>query len=127
MQDGAAVSALSALAHCHRLRIFRTLVCAAPNGQSAGELADVLAMAPSTLSDHLARLRRAGLVRSWRDKTRIFYAADLDGARGLIAFLVRDCCHGRPELCGLDGVVAPATSIGCGQPAARLPVLLEGD
>lgn len=102
MQDGKAVSALAALAHRHRLRIFRALMHDAPAGRSAGDLATALAMAPSTLSDHVARLRRAGLVRSWRDQTRIFYAADLGAARALIDFLADDCCHGRPELCGFD-------------------------
>ena len=27
------------------------------------------------------------------------YRADLDGLHGLIGFLMRDCCGGKPEIC----------------------------
>ncbi|MFZ5789972.1 MAG: ArsR/SmtB family transcription factor [Pseudomonadota bacterium] len=95
-----AVAALAALAQETRLAVFRLLVRAGPSGLPAGSLARALGVQPSTLSHHLAELERARLVRRWRVERQIFCAADLAGARRLIAYLVEDCCDGRPEICG---------------------------
>lgn len=103
--DGA-VSALAALAHGHRLSVFRLLVKAGPDGMPAGEIARQIGVPPSTLSTHLAVLDRAGLVRSLRQGRLIVYAASLEGMRGLLDYLIADCCNGRPEICdALTGFV----------------------
>lgn len=94
------VAALSALAHDHRLIVFRLLVRQGSSGMPAGEIAQRLSIQPSTLSRHLAQLERAGLLRSWRVERHIFYAIDIEGTRRLVAFLTEDCCQGQPELCG---------------------------
>lgn len=107
MQQDDAVSALSALAQGTRLTVFRKLVQAGPNGLTAGEIAEALAVLPSTMSHHLGLLERAGLVRSRRDGRMVIYAADYEGTRQLLAFLMEDCCQGRPEICG-SGIAAPA-------------------
>lgn len=60
------------------------------------------------MSGHLATLERAGLVLSWRLARQIFYAADVDGTRRLLDFLVRDCCEGRPDMCGNLSLLAKA-------------------
>ena len=44
-------------------------------------------------------LSRAGLVQVERQGRVMNYRADLGGLRGLVEFLARDCCGGRPELC----------------------------
>jgi DNA-binding transcriptional ArsR family regulator len=100
MESKLAVEAFSALAQEHRLAVFRLLVREGPGGLPAGEIAERIAVPPSTLSHHLAHLERAGLLRSWRVERRIFYAVDVEGTRRLIAFLTEDCCQGRPEMCG---------------------------
>jgi ArsR family transcriptional regulator len=51
----------------------------------------------------VAILARAGLVNGRREGRTITYRANAVGTRALIAFLVTDCCDGRPELCGLPG------------------------
>jgi len=107
-----AVAALSALGHETRLAVFRLLVKAGPDGLPAGRIAEDLAVAPSTLSAHLAQLERAGLLRSARAERRILYAVDFIGTRRLLAFLLDDCCQGQPELCG---VALPSAD--CGDPA----------
>ena len=99
MDSEAAVDALQALAHGHRLRVFRILVRWGELGLSAGDLAGALGIAPSSLSFHLARLQRAGLVRTRRDGRRVSYSVDVAGTRELLAFLTDDCCHGHPALC----------------------------
>jgi DNA-binding transcriptional ArsR family regulator len=100
MEDDKAVAALSALAQPTRLTAFRALVQAGPNGLTAGDVADASSAQPSTMSHHLGMLGRASLVRSRRDGRSVVYAADYEGIRQLLAFLMEDCCQGRPEICG---------------------------
>jgi len=94
-----AVEALSALAHAHRLAVFRLLVRAGTDGLPAGEVAREVGALPNTLSTHLTILGHAGLIRSRREGRSIIYSADYDGMRDLLGFLVADCCGGRPEIC----------------------------
>jgi arsenate reductase len=103
MQAKQAIEALSALAQEHRLAVFRLLVREGPSGLPAGEIADRVAIPPSTLSRHLAHLEQAHLLRSWRVSRQIYYAVDFEGTRRLIAFLTEECCQGRPEICGYEG------------------------
>jgi DNA-binding transcriptional ArsR family regulator len=101
-----AVEALSALAHGHRLAVFRLLVRAGADGVPAGEIAREVGVLPNTLSTHLTILGHAGLVHSRREGRSVIYAANYDGMRDLLGFLVADCCAGRPEICGALGEVA---------------------
>ncbi|WP_374414306.1 ArsR/SmtB family transcription factor [Novosphingobium colocasiae] len=94
-----AVAALSALAHGHRLTVFRLLVRAGTDGLPAGEIAREVGVLPNTLSTHLTILGHAGLIQSRREGRSVIYSADYDGMRGLLGFLVSDCCAGRPEIC----------------------------
>lgn len=107
-----AAEALSALAQPSRLAIFRLLVRSSKPGLAAGMIAADLGIAANTLSTHLAILSRAGLVRSRREGRSIIYSADHEGMRALLAFLIEDCCDGRPDIC-LPLDAAPA---GCGRP-----------
>ena len=99
MTESESISALSALAHELRLRVFRLLVRNGPDGLSAGEIAASLALAPSSLSFHLSHLERAGLIHSRRAQRRIIYAADIETMGRLLTFLTEDCCDGHPEIC----------------------------
>ena len=99
MQLPTAVEALSALAHGHRLAVFRMLVRAGVEGVPAGDIAREVGVRPNTLSTHLTILGHAGLIRSRRDGRSVIYSADYEGMRALLAFLVDDCCGGRPEIC----------------------------
>lgn len=99
MESQSAISALSALAQGTRLDVFRLLVRHEPDGLAAGEIARQLDVPQNTMSAHLAILARAGLVRSERHSRSVIYRADLDGLRGLMLFLVKDCCAGNADLC----------------------------
>jgi len=110
-----ALAALAALGQPTRLAIFRLLVRKEPTGLSAGALAEVVGCPHNTLSTHIAILARAGLVKGARAGRTITYRADAVGMSALIAFLVTDCCDGRPELCGLPG---PMQEAECGCPPA---------
>lgn len=99
MNEGEVVRALAALAQESRLRVFRLLVQRGPEGMPAGEIARTLELPPATLSFHLSQLAAAGMIESRRESRSIRYSMRTDGVRGLLDFLVEDCCGGRPELC----------------------------
>ena len=63
MDSTAIVAALDALAHEHRLKVFRMLVQAGPEGLTAGALSSGLEVKPSALSFHLKDLVRADLIQ----------------------------------------------------------------
>lgn len=94
-----AVGALEALANETRLRVFRLLVRAGPNGLSAGEIAGRLGARQNTMSSHLHKLLRAGIVASRRDGRHIIYKADFDEIGALILYLMEDCCGVSDEVC----------------------------
>ena len=99
MDTTTAVAALGALAQETRLAVFRRLVAAGSLGLPAGRLAAELGVAPPTLTFHLNHLAAAGLVRARRAGRQVFYALEVEAMRGLMAFLMEDCCQGNPELC----------------------------
>ena len=119
MKTPDALQALAALSHATRLEVFRLLVREGAIGLPAGQIAERLEVAPSTLSPHLAQLERAGLVTSSRDERRIFYAVNIEGMRALLAYLTEECCGGHPEICGSQP--RPAMSGDAAACASRVP------
>ena len=113
METTAAVKALACLGNETRLRLFRTLIERGPEGAIAGDLARVTNMSASAMSFHLGDLEEAGLVFSWRVGRNIRFAANILEIRGLLTFLVEDCCHSDPQICGdLLPIAAGAQLIG---------------
>jgi len=106
MESTSAVTALSALAHEGRLAIFRLLVRAGAEGMAAGEIARATGALANTLSSNLNILSAAGLVTSRRAGRSIIYAAAYGRMRDLLAFLMEDCCAGKPEICAPLAAVA---------------------
>ena len=100
MDEPKIVASLAALAHQHRLRIFRLLVKQGPSGMPAGDIADQVGISATNMSFHVKELDRAGLLRATREGRYIRYAVDVEGMRELLTYLTEDCCQGRPELCG---------------------------
>lgn len=99
MDTKSSLAALAALGQETRLDIFRLLVRAGADGVPAGEIAERLGAVQNTVSAHLKVLAQAGLVHSGRDGRTVRYTADMTGFRDLLAYLMEDCCEGRPELC----------------------------
>ena len=62
MRAAAVIEALGALAHEHRLAIFKLLVERGPEGLAAGHIGSRLKLVPSSLTFHLQNLQRAGLI-----------------------------------------------------------------
>ncbi|HYD31662.1 MAG TPA: metalloregulator ArsR/SmtB family transcription factor [Azospirillaceae bacterium] len=117
MEQKRAIAALAALAQDSRLQVFRLLVRAGSDGLPAGEIAGHLGVQPATLSFHLSQLSHAGLVESRREGRSIIYSADIGAMKGLMRFLLHDCCDGHPELCGILDPAEPAAA--CCPPAIK--------
>jgi ArsR family transcriptional regulator, arsenate/arsenite/antimonite-responsive transcriptional repressor len=83
---------LGALGHPSRLAILRYVVQGDSEGTAAGEIQGKLEIPASTLSHHLERLASAGLLKSRRDGTFIYYRADYEQLRTLTDYLWEDCC-----------------------------------
>lgn len=112
-----ALIALGALAQETRLAAFRHLIVAGPKGVSAGAIAATLKIAAPTLSFHLKELERAGLITQRRQSRSIIYAANYPAMRGLLSFLMEDCCASNPDICKIitkeTGHEPPARSPAC--------------
>ncbi len=94
MEETSALDALSALAQRARLRVFRMLVRAGPDGRRPGEIAATLGIPPATLSFHLKELSRAGLVTVERAGRHLHYRADFARVDALLGYLAENCCAG---------------------------------
>jgi DNA-binding transcriptional ArsR family regulator len=88
---------LKSLANRHRLLI----VCQLLDGErSVGELAAFLGARDSTVSQHLALLRKDGLVSARRDGQTIWYSIASDPAREVLMALYRVFCA--PQMGGSE-------------------------
>ena len=108
MEEKAAVTALAALAQGMRLRVFRALIGAAPQGLTPGELSILLDVPGSTLSFHLKELMHAGLVTQAREGRNLRYRPAIEQMNGLLAYLSAHCCQGGP----CEIVAAPGCTTG---------------
>jgi len=84
---------LKALANRHRLIIICQL---SEKERSVGELAALLNIRDSTVSQHLALLRKDGLVTARRDGQTIWYSIRSAPARELVGALYRAYCAPAP-------------------------------
>jgi DNA-binding transcriptional ArsR family regulator len=89
-----ALKALGALAQAQRLRAFRALVAAGPDGMTPGALGAHLVLSPSALSFHLKELSTAGLVASEPRGRHLVYRAEFGRMNQLLAYLTEHCCEG---------------------------------
>lgn len=103
-----AVKALGAIAHDHRLAIYRLLVEQGPQGLPAGEIAARFDMPPSSLTFHLQHMLQAGLVAQRRLGRQLIYAADFTAMNGLVSYLTENCCAGAGCAVACAPLPAPA-------------------
>jgi DNA-binding transcriptional ArsR family regulator len=90
---------LGALGHPVRLAVLRHVVQAGPEGSPAGEIQAKVDVPASTLSHHIDRLVRTGLLEARRDGTYIYYSAVFAALRALTDYLWEDCCKGGKGSC----------------------------
>ena len=113
MQTKQAITALGALAHDTRLRIFRLLVRRGHDGLAAGAIAERLGIAPATLSFHLTDLTRTGLIDQRRESRSLIYSANFQSMHALVDYLTENCCAEQSESC------SPATAKDLSDPPKR--------
>ncbi|WP_370331764.1 Rv2640c family ArsR-like transcriptional regulator [Mycolicibacterium hippocampi] len=83
---------LKALADPARVKIMSLLYSSAAGAENSGDLAVVLGLGESTVSHHLAQLRRAGFVESERRGMNVYHRPATDALGALCAVLNPDCC-----------------------------------
>jgi ArsR family transcriptional regulator len=98
-----AAARLEALGNPTRLKIYRALVRAGLEGMAVGRLQARLDIAASTLSHHLKALIGVGLVSQAREGTTLICHANYDLMRGLIEYMVEECCA--------EGTCDPAVAV----------------
>ena len=96
-----AAARLEALGNPTRLKIYRLLVRAGAEGLPVGRLQAKIDIAASTLSHHLKALVGVGLVTQTREGTTLVCHTNYELMRGLIDYLVEECCT--------EGSCAPGT------------------
>lgn len=117
MKTPQVIDALRALAHEHRLKVYRLLVERGPKGMPAGEIADGIGLLPSSLTFHLQALHRAGLILPRREGRQVFYSTDFEAMNALVGYLTENCCWDSGEACNGEAcattcspVAAPKTT-----------------
>lgn len=108
MNEDQVISALAALAQVQRLRAFRALVVAGPEGLTPSAMAERLGVAPNTLSFHLKELSHARLVQAEPRGRNLIYRANIETMNALMGYMTEHCCEG--DTCGNTG---STSSVSC--------------
>ena len=87
-----AAACLEALGNPTRLKVYRLLVRAGEEGLPVGRLQAKIDIAASTLSHHLKALIGVGLVTQTREGTTLVCHTNYGLMRGLIDYMVEECC-----------------------------------
>src|SRR6187455_77442 len=117
MKTPEVIDALGALAHEHRLAIYRILVEQGPAGLPAGVIADRVGLVPSSLTFHLQTLQRAGLITQARASRQLIYSADYSVMNGLVTYLTDKCCTASGGTCA-PGIAPPVNKASRGKKVA---------
>ncbi|AOE50912.1 ArsR/SmtB family transcription factor [Kangiella sediminilitoris] len=89
-----AAAQLAELGHTTRLKIYRTLVRAGREGLAVSAIQQKLDIPGSTLSHHISRLMKVGLVKQIREGRVLRCEAQYKELDSLIEFLSEECCQG---------------------------------
>lgn len=84
---------LKALADPTRVRLMSMLFSSSAGEANSGELSAALGLSESTVSHHLAQLRRAGFVVSDRRGMNVFHRPAPDALGALCTVLDPNCCR----------------------------------
>jgi ArsR family transcriptional regulator len=87
-----AAAQLAELGHVTRLGIFRTLVKAGHTGLPVASIAEALEVPGSTLSHHISRLVKVGLLRQVREGRVLRCYTQYEQLNTLMGFLSEECC-----------------------------------
>lgn len=108
MKNAEVIDALGALAHEHRLAIYRLLVEQGPEGLPAGVIGERVGLVPSSLTFHLQSLQRAGLITQVRASRQVICSADYAVMNALVGYLTDKCCSAGTQSC--ESACAPRST-----------------
>ena len=94
MKHEEAANRLAELGNSTRLAIFRYLVKAGHEGVPVGHIQKEFDIPGSTLSHHISRLVRVGLVQQVRESRTLYCIPQYEAFDELVAFLQSECCTG---------------------------------
>jgi DNA-binding transcriptional ArsR family regulator len=94
MTEQKAADALAALGNRTRLRVFKLLVRAGPEGANVGALQQRLGIPATTLAHHLAMLARAGLMSQERRGREVICTANYRAVTDVLTYVKAECCAG---------------------------------
>ena len=97
-----AATMLAELGSPHRLATFKLLVQAGPEGLPVKAIQDHLGIPKSTLSHHILHMVSVGIVTQTREGRSLRCRIDYGRVRGLLDFLMEDCCAGLDRHCGIE-------------------------
>ncbi|WP_300256327.1 metalloregulator ArsR/SmtB family transcription factor [Bradyrhizobium sp.] len=86
--------ALAALGNRTRLRIFKLLVKAGPDGANIGSLQERLGIPATTLAHHVASLTKAGLLEQERRGREVICTANFRMVNDVLTYVKSECCAG---------------------------------
>ncbi|WP_088329377.1 helix-turn-helix domain-containing protein [Lacimicrobium sp. SS2-24] len=92
MNINTAASQLAELGHVTRLEIYRILVRAGEHGLAVSAIQEKLDIPGSTLSHHISRMVRVGLVSQTREGRVLRCKAQYQQLDKLMQFLSAECC-----------------------------------
>ncbi|MEE2852704.1 MAG: Rv2640c family ArsR-like transcriptional regulator [Actinomycetota bacterium] len=84
---------LKALADPARVKLVSFLFCAKAGEMCSSDLAASVGLSESTVSHHLAQLRRAGIVESERRGMNVYHRPRRESLAALCVVLDPDCCR----------------------------------
>jgi DNA-binding transcriptional ArsR family regulator len=93
-REQSAADALAALGNRTRLRVFKLLVRAGPQGTNIGAIQRVLGIPATTLGHHLGTLAAAGLVGQDRRGREVICTANFKAVGEVLAYVKEECCAG---------------------------------
>ncbi len=85
-------SRLAELGHPTRLALFKYLVKAGTKGAPVGEVQQVLAIPGSTLSHHIGKMVKVGLLKQQRESRTLYCIPQFDALLEVVNFLQDECC-----------------------------------
>ncbi len=87
-----AVSRCAELGNLTRLSIFRLLVRAGKDGLPVGEIQSHLNIPGSTLTHHIQRLVKVGLIKQRRESRILYCIPQMEAIREVAEYLLSECC-----------------------------------
>jgi DNA-binding transcriptional ArsR family regulator len=83
---------IAELGHPTRLEVFRYLVKSGNSGSPVGEIQEALGIPGSTLSHHISRMVKVGLVEQVRESRTLHCFPKFEALNEVVDFLTDECC-----------------------------------